>query len=347
MMRKYISVITLSASAALCLGVNAAQAETLYVGGGGGSIEQIFKEKIIPSFEAKTGAKVVYVPGNSTDTLAKIQAQKGNQQMSFVMFDHLPMYQAASQGLCSKLDDSEIYHKLYSKALTKDGSFVGIGFLATGLGYNTEVFAKNGWSAPTSWMDLVDGKYKQSIAIPPITNGYGLATLLMMAKLNGGSENKIEPGFDVMVNKVSPNVVSWEPSPGKMAEMLQTGEAAMVVWGNSRVQAVKNQGAPVEFVYPKEGAFAIINSGCVVEGGPSPKLGQQFLRHILSAESQLALASGEGWGPVNKDVKLPEDVAKRVIYGADQVDALLSTDAELVNTKRAEWTTRWNRSVEH
>ncbi len=41
-----------------------------------------------------------------------------------------------------------------------------------------------------------------------------------------------------------------------------------------------------------------------------------------------------------------EEVAKRVVYGSDQVEALLSTDAELVNTKRTEWTTRWNRSVE-
>ena len=343
-MRQYILFLTGIFAAAACTSVSAA--ETIYVGGGGGSIERIFKEKIIPPFEAKTGAKVVYVPGNSSDTLAKIQAQKGRQQISFVMFDHVPMYQAIGQGLCAKLDDSDVMKSIYPQAQMAGGKSVGIGFLATGLGYNKEIFQKNGWKPPTSWQDLTDVKYKQKIAIPPITNGYGLATLVMMAKLYGGSEANIDPGFDVMEKKVAPNVLVWEPSPGKMAEMLSTGETALVVWGDSRVQAVKNQGAPVEFVYPKEGAFAIINAGCVVEGAPQAKLAQQFLQHVISTESQTALAIGEGWGPVNKNVKLGPDVAKRVIYGADKVDSLIIPNHDLINAKRSEWTNRWNRTIE-
>src|SRR5450830_302967 len=99
-MHKTFGVMAMLACAATSC-VNAA--ETLYVGGYGGSVEQAFKEKIIPPFEAKTGAKVVYVPGNSTDILAKIQAQKGHQEMSMVMMDDGPMYQAVGQGLCTKL----------------------------------------------------------------------------------------------------------------------------------------------------------------------------------------------------------------------------------------------------
>ena len=48
-----------------------AQDNTIYLGGYGGSFEKLLKEKILPSFESETGAKIVYVPGNSTDTLAK------------------------------------------------------------------------------------------------------------------------------------------------------------------------------------------------------------------------------------------------------------------------------------
>ncbi len=119
--------------------------------------------------------------------------------------------------------------------------------------------------------------------IPPITNGYGLLTLVMLAALNGGGEDKIDPGFEAMVKKVAPNVLAWEPSPGKMAQMMQTGEGALVVWGNGRVQAVVDQGAPVEFVYPKEGAPVIMVAGCVIEGAPQAKLGQQFLQHVVAA----------------------------------------------------------------
>ena len=284
-MRKYLAMMC---STALAVSMSVGAAETIYVGGSGGSTEKLFKETIIPAFEAKTGAKVVYVSGNSTDILAKLQAQKGKQEISVALIDDGPMYQAIGQGLCTKVDDAGSIKELYPNARMVGDKSVGIGFIATGLAYNKDIFAKNGWKAPTSWNDLTDPKYKGKVVIPPITNGYGLLTLVMMARLNGGGEANIDPGFEVMTKKVAPNVLAWEPSPGKMAQMMQTGEGALVVWGNGRVQAVVDQGAPVEFVYPKEGAVVIMVAGCVVEGAPQAKLGQQFLQHVVAARHAIA-----------------------------------------------------------
>jgi putative spermidine/putrescine transport system substrate-binding protein len=149
-----------------------------------------------------------------------------------------------------------------------------------------------------------------------------------------------------MVKKVAPNVLAWEPSPGKMAQMMQTGEAALVVWGNGRVLAVADQGAPVEFVYPREGAPVIMVAACVTEGAPQPKLGQQFLQHLVSAEIQAHIAQGVGWGPVNKNTKVAPEVARKVVYGPAQVASLVAPDYSVINAKRAEWTQRWNRAVE-
>jgi putative spermidine/putrescine transport system substrate-binding protein len=339
-------ILTVTGAVALAASLNAQAAETIYVGGAGGSNEKLFKEQIIPPFEARTGAKVVYVPGNSTDILAKLQAQKGKQEISVALIDDGPMYQAVGQGLCAKVEDSGAIKELYPNARMVGDKSVGIGFIATGLAYNKEQFAKHGWKAPTSWQDLTDAKYKQKVVIPPISNGYGLLTLLMMAKLNGGGETNIDPGFEIMSKKVAPNVLAWEPSPGKMAQMLQTGEAALAVWGNGRVQAVVDQGAPVEFVYPKEGAVALMVAGCVVDGAPQSKLGQQFLQHVVSAESQALLAQVVGFGPVNKTTKLAPEIAKKVVFGPEKVNALISPNYDIVNAKRAEWTKRWDRAVE-
>lgn len=341
-MHKYLPVMSLLATAVSF----SVQAQTIYVGGSGGSTETLMKEKIIPAFEAKTGAKVVYVPGNSTDILAKVQAQKGKQEMSLAIIDDGPMYQAIGQGLCAPVEDAGSIKELYPNAKMVGDKSVGIGFIATGLGYNKEVFAKNGWKAPTSWNDLTDPKYKGKVVIPPITNGYGLLTLVMQARVNGGGEANIDPGFDVMVKKVAPNVLAWEPSPGKMAQMMQTGEAALVVWGNGRVLAVADQGAPVEFVYPREGAPVIMVAACVTEGAPQAKLGQQFLQHLVSAEVQAHIAQGVGWGPVNKNTKVAPEVARKVVFGPAQVASLVAPDYSVINAKRAEWTQRWNRAVE-
>lgn len=343
-MRSCLSVIT--AAALTLLATPALAQTTLFVGGSGGSTETLMKEKIIPPFEAKTGAKVVYVPGNSTDILAKIQAQKGKQEISLAIIDDGPMYQAVGQGLCAPVEQAGSVKELYDNARMVGDKSVGIGFIATGLGYNKEVFAKNGWAPPTSWHDLADPKYKGKVVIPPITNGYGLLTLVMQARINGGSEDRIDPGFDAMVKRIAPNVLAWEPSPGKMAQMLQTGEGALVVWGNGRVHAVADQGAPVDFVFPKEGAPVIMVAACVTDGAPQSKLGQQFLQHLVSAEVQGLIAQGVGWGPVNKNTKLAPEVAKRVVYGPQQVAALVAPNYTVINAKRAEWTQRWNRAVE-
>jgi len=44
---------------------------------------------------------------------------------------------------------------------------------------------------------------------------------------NGGGEKNIDPGFKVMKEDVNPNVLAYEPSPGKMTELFQSGQAAI------------------------------------------------------------------------------------------------------------------------
>ena len=86
----------------------AAQDKTLYVAAYGGSYEQTMRKDIIPAFEKATGVKVEYVAGNSTDNLAKLQAQKGNQQIDVVILDDGPMYQAVSLNFCADLQKAQL-----------------------------------------------------------------------------------------------------------------------------------------------------------------------------------------------------------------------------------------------
>ena len=97
---KSLKLLMLTSVAALAFGTGAAQAQskTFYVAGYGGSFEQTMRQEIIPAFEAKHGVKVEYVAGNSTDTLAKLQAQKGNQQIDVAIVDEIEaMIEVASR----------------------------------------------------------------------------------------------------------------------------------------------------------------------------------------------------------------------------------------------------------
>jgi putative spermidine/putrescine transport system substrate-binding protein len=321
-----------------------AQPKTLTVAGYGGSFEQTLRTEIIPAFEKKHGVKIEYVAGNSTDTLAKLQAQKANQVIDVAIVDDGPMYQAIQLGFCGKIDGLPIAD-LYESARYKDDKAVGIGLVATGLMYNTKVYKDKGWAAPSSWNDLKDAKTKKAVIIPPINNTYGLYTLLMFASMNGGGEKNIEPGFKVMTTEVNPNVLVYEPSPGKMTELFQSGQGLLAVWGSARVQSFANTGYPVDFVYPKEGAVTLLASACPVAKASVSPLASEFVKAMLEPALQLVLLKEYGYGPVSKKVVVPPELGKMAPVG-ERAAKLVNPDWDTINAQREDWTKRWNREVE-
>ena len=344
-MTKHNAIKLALLSTALVVGT--AQAErTLYLAGYGGSTETLLKDKVLPQWEKENDAKVVYIPGNSTTTLAKLQAQKNSQEIDVAFIDDGPMEQALALGFCEKIENKGPVTEVYDNAKFGDGRAIGFGFIATGLTYNKKMFEENGWPAPTSWRDLEDSKYKGKVVVPPITNGYGLLALIMQAKLNGGGETNIDPGFEVMIDKIGPNVLTYEPSSGKLSELFQSGDVALAVWGSSRAKALAATGFPAGFVYPKEGAVALMAAACPVVDSDVPDLAQSFIRYLVSAEVQAKLAEATGFGPVNKNTKLSPELENSVPFGPEKVGKMISVDYSIVNKQRQDWTKRWNREVE-
>jgi putative spermidine/putrescine transport system substrate-binding protein len=222
---------------------------------------------------------------------------------------------------------------------------VAVGQTGTGFMVNTKVFKEKGWPIPTSWSDLRDEKFKKLLVIPPINNTYGLYTLMMYARMNGGGEKSIDPGFKVMKEQINPNVLVYEPSPGKMTELFQSGQAVIAVWGTGRVQAFANTGFPVDFIYPKEGAPILLASACPVAKASINPLAHEFIKAMTSVEVQTVLAKEMGNGPVNKKV----DVAMKELAMApvgERAKLVLAPDWDAINASREEWTKRWNREVE-
>src|SRR2546429_826857 len=152
----FLSVATAAALASGAADEALAQTKTLYVAAYGGSFEQTMRKDIIPPFEKKYGVKIEYVAGNSTDTLAKLQAQKGNQQIDVAIVDDGPMYQAVALGFCRELDKAAILGDVYDVMKFSSNKAVGLGVVGTGIMYAKKVFDEMKWPAPTSWEALKD-----------------------------------------------------------------------------------------------------------------------------------------------------------------------------------------------
>ncbi len=322
-------------------GVARAQ-ESIVIAGYGGSIEKTMREKIIAPFERAHGVRVTYVAGNSTDNLAKLQAQKDNPEIDVAMIDDGPMMRAVSLGFCAPLSGVD-QSKLHDVAKLPGGRASGLGLIATGLMYNTKVFKENGWAAPTSWNDLKDPRYKGKVVMPPLNNGYGLLAVVMLARMHGGGENNINPAFEVMKKDVGPNILAYEASPAKHAELFQTGQAIFGVWGTARVQPLADAGVPVDFVYPKEGAPVVMTAICpVAKRQVSPKT-HAFIQMMLSPETQSLLADEAGFAPVHKEARVAKPGMMPV---GDLAAKLVSADWTVINQVRDDWNRRWVREIE-
>ncbi|MEN9775186.1 MAG: hypothetical protein RL322_2256 [Pseudomonadota bacterium] len=345
-----MSMIRVLAGAGLALSIAfppaQAQQQSFTLAGYGGSFEKTMREKILPPFAQKHGVRVEYVAGNSTDTLAKLQAQKGKQVIDAIIVDDGPMYQAVELGFCAELASAAVYQDIYPVMKFKSNKALGVGMVGTGIMYNRKAFEQNGWKAPTSWEDLKDPKYRKKLVIPPLNNTYGLHAVVMMARVRGGGEKNIDPGFAAFKNDIGPNVLAYEPSPGKMTELFQSGQAVIGVWGSGRAKALGDQtGFPIEFVYPKEGGVALGVAACPVAGSKNGAVAQAFIQHMATPEVQKVLATDAGFGPTNRKVTLTAAEQRGLPYG-EQVNALKSVDWDVINPARQRWNQRWTREIE-
>ncbi|WP_433509470.1 ABC transporter substrate-binding protein [Nonomuraea sp. CA-143628] len=318
---------------------------TLVVAGYGGSYEEAFKQSVIPGFEKSCGCKVSYIAGSSTDTVAKLKAQQNAPQIDVALIDDGVQNQAVQAGLLAKLDPKTVTNLPNVIDIARLPDDVGVGFSlnATGLAYNTDYYRKNGLAAPKRLADLENPKLKGKLVMPSITQTYGLGALLIAARVGGGSESAIDPGF-AGVKKVAANAVTFDTTADVSNYFLQ-GQAVASVWGNSRVRLLAKKGFPIEFVYPEEGALPLIATVNVVNKAPHADLGQKFVNTLLDPAAQKLMAEVNFNGPTVKGVTLDPALAKQVV-GQEHADQLRKLDWATINKNRSAWTDRWNKEIE-
>lgn len=323
---------------------SASGADKLVVAGYGGSFEKMMQDAIIPGFEAKFGTKVEYVAGQSSATLARLQAQKGNQEIDVIIVDDGPIYQAIEYGYCAPVEKTAVFDNLYDVGKIDDRA-VALTLGYTGILYNEDIFRENGWDAPQSWADLANDAFKDQISLLGAASTTGLHGLVMVAKANGGSEADIEPGFKAYSEKIRPNILTFAPSAPKLEELLQGREIAITVIADGRATGLQKSGLPVKFVMPKEGSPALMTATCPIVGSDAPEQSQSFIKYLLSEPVQKIFADA-GYPPVNKNTELTEEQKKTLPSDDAAISKMVTLDWRTINKNRAAWTQRWNREVE-
>ena len=346
--RGALSALT-AAAVALTFYTNAvAQTKTLYVGMNGGTIETAYTKFVFPTFERINDVKVVVVPGTSSDILAKAQANKERPQMHLMLLDDGLMVRAIDMGLCQKQRPSPAMKDIYPIAHVKDDMATAVSISMTGLGYNTKMFKEKGWAPPTSWMDMADPKFKRRLVFPSITSSsFGLHGFLMFNRIQGGSEQNVEPGFAAWPKLVGPNMPVYIPNSAKIAEMVQAGDVALFPTTPSTVAGLKNRGIPVDYAQPREGSVVLMVEQCVIANNSEPELSQKLAEFMLSPLAQTVMLEFDNAVPTN---------TKAPVTGAGVIELVASIkqwlknavvlDWAAVNANRPAWNARWSRTIE-
>ena len=322
-----------------------AKTEQIVVMTWGGQWGDAMRDNVDAAFEKAYGIKVVQDRGASpADRITKLKVSQGNPVADcFQLADGLvPL--AVRQGVAEKINrDSPRMPNLRNMipAFWNDYWVPQI-FSVIGIVYNT----KEVKSAPTGWADLWRPEFKGRIVLPEISHSIGPYIIPIGAVAAGKPPGDEEAGF-AMLKRMAELRPIWAKDTDTMMNSMRTGDAVIGILYKSQTYTVKGYGAPVEWVYPKEGGIAYTSGTCIAKGTRNLEAAEEYINTTMDPNVQTFAAKIYNYGGTNKDTitKLPPELQERVKFPQDQLDRLIKLDLGMMTDRRAQWVDRWNKVV--
>jgi iron(III) transport system substrate-binding protein len=149
------------------------------------------------------------------------------------------------------------------------------------IGYNTNLVKPE--DAPKSYVDLLDPKWQGKL----VKGHPGYSGAILTATFVLSREREL--GWPYL-EKLAQQRVMQVQSAADPPKKIQLGERAVMADGNDyNLVLLKDQGKPVEVVYPTEGSPLIIVPTGVFEKAPNPNAARLFQSFFFSAETQQML----------------------------------------------------------
>lgn len=317
-----------------------AQTRTIVTTLFGGVYEQNYRRHVLDPFTARTGTRFQIRYGSPTEWYTSALVNRDDPEID-LPFLSLPLAMKAigttgvfldiTPEMVPNLRDVDpFFYDAY------DRKAIGFNYVENGLAYRSDRVQP----PPAAWADMWDPRFRGQLLLPDIAGGYFYELVVIAARLHGGSETNLEPGYQAL-RRLRPNVFRWFRSPNELPALLQRGEATVASMGGARAWQLKDGGAPVEFVIPREGAPVGILSFHIPARARNRDLLLAFVDHAMSVEVQTAFGNGMQSGMANRRVQLAADVAPRVA----PLDRLLRLDWRQIEPRMNEMAERMQREV--
>lgn len=327
----------------ITMGIPRSEAQSrLVVNSYGGYWEKFLRSAILPGFEKEFNCKVDLAVGLGKDWYANLRAagvdnppydaMNTNQNMASLerregFFEPLPIEKVPNL--------KEVYPICRNK---DDNGVIGI-INPIGLAYRTDLVKK----PPKSWKDLWENpEFQNKIGLYTITNSAGIMFLLLASKIYGGSEYKVDDGFEAIKKLKGFRQIDFS---GTMEIMLTRGEIAIGPLDSPAVARAKKAGVKIAFVAPEEGVFMFDEDYNVLKGSKNKEMAYKYINYILRKDIQEKWVTTLFSSPANRFAKIPDDQKDDMPITGGKMNSILKWDWIAANDRRQEIIERWNKEI--
>ncbi|WP_374335132.1 putative 2-aminoethylphosphonate ABC transporter substrate-binding protein [Leeia sp.] len=229
-----------------------------------------------------------------------------------------------------------------SKSYVDDGntpSWVGMDVWGATICFNTVEAAKLGLKKPESWKDLLKPEYKGKIVMPnPASSGTGYFDVTAWLTIFGEKD-----GWAYM-DQLHQNIAQYTHSGSKPCKQAAAGEFPIGISFEYRAAKLKEGGAPLDLVFPKEGLGWDVEATAIMKGTSKLDAARKLADWSASVsanelyEKNFAIVAIPGIAKPNAFI--PADYEKRLVkqdlrWSANNRDRIL-----------AEWIKRYDAKSE-
>ena len=312
--------------------------DELTIGIWGGAQERITRQFCAGPLERQHGVKINYVLGGTIERRARAYAERGRPSFDLLYLNIFESRQAVRDGV-TMAPSANVANFANLYPLARLGGY-GVAFNPCTIVYDRRMVA-----APmTSWKDFWRPDLRGKVIWPTFPGAEGTAGLLMAAKVWGGSENDIEPGFR-KIAELKP-LAAIQGSQDQLYGMFdQQAGAASVEFGSATRIYAETRNPNIVIASPAEGQVVASNVACITTGTRNQALAEAFVNLHLSPECQTAYAEQTYYSPTIRNITLPPELAAKLVMGEEAVSSLVDFDWDVVSRNQGRWSSRFTREI--
>lgn len=292
---------------------------------------------VIPSFEEETGIKVDIVVAGTGELLKRVESEKNNPQGDILW--------AADETMLSSKQE------FFEKYVSPEDEYM-LDEFKNKSGYFSPAFAdptvfivnKNliGDIPMEGFEDLLNPELKGKISFgDPTASSSAFQSLAAMLYAMGDGDPMSDKAWDFVEEFVDNLDGKISGSSGQVHKGVADGEYPVgLTWEDPVVQYVKN-GAPVEVIFPEEGAIFPGESVQIIKDTKNLENAKEFVDYLLSEGIQDKVGSELTVRPLRKDAKLAD-----YMIPTEEVKLADNYDEEWVSEHKDEITAKFTDIIE-